>query len=50
MTVELAGRKVAVTAEELHGAERTEAWKKITTEAAGFRNHPPRPPGSRVPP
>jgi deazaflavin-dependent oxidoreductase (nitroreductase family) len=39
VTVELAGHKVAVTAEELHGAERTEAWKKITTEAAGFRKY-----------
>jgi deazaflavin-dependent oxidoreductase (nitroreductase family) len=39
VTVELAGRKVAVTAEELHGTEREEAWTRITTEAGGFRKY-----------
>ncbi|WP_369372384.1 nitroreductase family deazaflavin-dependent oxidoreductase [Promicromonospora sp. Populi] len=38
-TVELAGRKVEVTAEELHGADREQAWQQITTEAAGFRKY-----------
>ncbi len=39
VTVELAGRKVAVTAEELHGAEREQAWQQITTDAPGFRKY-----------
>ena len=32
----MAGRKVAVTAEQLHGAERDEAWRQITTAAPRF--------------
>jgi deazaflavin-dependent oxidoreductase (nitroreductase family) len=39
VTVELGGRKVAVNAEELHGAEREQAWKRITTEAENFRRY-----------
>ncbi|MFD7312294.1 nitroreductase/quinone reductase family protein [Promicromonospora sp. NPDC059942] len=39
LTVELGGRKVAVTARELHGAERAEAWRRITAEAANFRRY-----------
>ncbi|MEU4365474.1 nitroreductase/quinone reductase family protein [Promicromonospora sp. NPDC023987] len=39
VTVEQAGRKVAVTARELHGAERAEAWTKITTEVDQFRRY-----------
>jgi deazaflavin-dependent oxidoreductase (nitroreductase family) len=39
VTVEQGGRKVAVTARELHGAERDQAWQRITTEAAGFRRY-----------
>ena len=39
VTVEQAGRKVAVTAEELHGTEREQAWKRITTEADNFRRY-----------
>lgn len=39
VTVEQAGRKVAVTAEELHGAEREQAWQRITAEAAQFRKY-----------
>jgi deazaflavin-dependent oxidoreductase (nitroreductase family) len=30
------GRKVAVTAEQLHGTERAEAWQQITTAAPRF--------------
>lgn len=39
VTVEQAGRAVAVTAEELHGAEREQAWQRITAEAANFRRY-----------
>jgi deazaflavin-dependent oxidoreductase (nitroreductase family) len=39
VTVERAGRAVAVTAEELHGAEREQAWQRITAEAANFRRY-----------
>lgn len=39
VTVEQGGRKVAVTAEELHGTEREEAWRRITAEAANFRQY-----------
>ncbi|WP_165362923.1 nitroreductase/quinone reductase family protein [Promicromonospora panici] len=39
VTVEQGGRKVAVTAEELHGTEREQAWKQITDEAANFRQY-----------
>ncbi|MFI9486025.1 nitroreductase/quinone reductase family protein [Promicromonospora sp. NPDC052451] len=39
VTVEQGGRKVAVTATELHGAERAEAWQKITAQAANFRRY-----------
>ena len=39
VTVELAGRKVAVTARELHGTERAQVWKQITDEAPGFRKY-----------
>ncbi len=39
VTVEQGGRKVAVTASELHGAERAEAWQRITAEAANFRRY-----------
>ena len=34
--IETAGRKVAVTAEQLHGAEREEAWRQITAAAPRF--------------
>jgi deazaflavin-dependent oxidoreductase (nitroreductase family) len=37
--IEMAGRKVAVTAEQLHGAERTEAWRQITTAAPRFAGY-----------
>lgn len=39
VTVEQGGRKVAVTAQELHGAERAEAWRRITAEAANFHQY-----------
>lgn len=39
VTVEVAGRKVDVTAQELHGAEREQAWRRITAEAANFRKY-----------
>ncbi len=34
--IEVRGRTVAVTAEQLHGAEREEAWRQITTAARRF--------------
>ncbi len=34
--IEVEGRKVAVAAEQLHGAERAEAWQQITTAAPRF--------------
>lgn len=39
VTVELAGRKIAVTARELHDAEREDAWRRITAEGANFRKY-----------
>ena len=37
--IETAGRTVAVTAEQLHGAARDEAWKQITTAAERFAQY-----------
>ena len=34
--IELPGREVAVTAEQLHGAERDEAWRQITAAVPRF--------------
>lgn len=34
--IEVEGRKVAVTAEQLHGAERTQAWEQIIAAAPRF--------------
>ena len=34
--IETAGRKATVTAEQLHGAERDEAWRQITAAAPRF--------------
>ena len=39
VTVEQAGRKVAVTAEELQGAEREQAWQQIKDAADNFRKY-----------
>jgi deazaflavin-dependent oxidoreductase (nitroreductase family) len=37
--IELPGHKVAVTAEQLHGAEREEAWRQITAAAPRFAGY-----------
>jgi deazaflavin-dependent oxidoreductase (nitroreductase family) len=37
--IEVDGRKVAVAAEQLHGAERAEAWQQITTAAPRFARY-----------
>lgn len=39
VTIELAGRKIPVTAEQLHGPEREEAWRTITTAAPRFAQY-----------
>jgi deazaflavin-dependent oxidoreductase (nitroreductase family) len=37
--IETGGRKMAVTAEQLHGAERDEAWRQITSAAPRFAQY-----------
>jgi deazaflavin-dependent oxidoreductase (nitroreductase family) len=37
--IEVEGRTVAVTAEQLHGVERAEAWQQITTSAPRFAGY-----------
>jgi deazaflavin-dependent oxidoreductase (nitroreductase family) len=37
--IEVAGEAVEVRAEQLHGAERTEAWERITKAAPGFAKY-----------
>ena len=37
--IETAGRKLAVTAEQLHGPERDEAWRQMTTAAPRFAKY-----------
>ncbi|MGW9629634.1 nitroreductase/quinone reductase family protein [Agromyces sp. NPDC055520] len=37
--IEYAGRRIEVTAEQLHGADRDAAWQKITTLAPGFARY-----------
>ena len=37
--IELAGRTVAVTAEQLHGPEREQAWRQITAAAPRFAQY-----------
>jgi deazaflavin-dependent oxidoreductase (nitroreductase family) len=37
--IEMAGRKIAVTAEQLHGAEREDAWRQITTAVPRFAKY-----------
>jgi deazaflavin-dependent oxidoreductase (nitroreductase family) len=37
--IELDGRKIAVTAEQLHGAEREAAWQQITAAAPRFAEY-----------
>jgi len=36
ITVEMAGRRIPVTAEQLHGPQREEAWQRITTASPRF--------------
>ncbi len=37
--IELAGRTIPVTAEQLHGTEREEAWQQITAAAPRFADY-----------
>jgi deazaflavin-dependent oxidoreductase (nitroreductase family) len=37
--IDVEGRKVAVVAEQLHGAERAEAWQQITAAAPRFAGY-----------
>ena len=37
--IELPGRRVAVTAEQLHGAERDQAWRQITAAVPRFAQY-----------
>jgi deazaflavin-dependent oxidoreductase (nitroreductase family) len=37
--IEIEGRKVPVTAEQLHGADREQAWQQITTAAPRFAGY-----------
>jgi len=37
--VEVGGRTIAVTAEQLHGAERDKAWQQITAAAPRFAHY-----------
>jgi len=37
--IEIEGREIAVTAEQLHGAERAQAWEQITTAAPRFAQY-----------
>jgi deazaflavin-dependent oxidoreductase (nitroreductase family) len=39
VTIEMAGRKIPVTAEQLHGPERDEAWQRLTTAAPRFTQY-----------
>jgi len=39
VSVEVPGGTVAVTAEQLHGAEREKAWKQIVTASAQFAKY-----------
>lgn len=37
--IETTGRKVAVVAEQLHGAQQNEAWRRITTAMPRFARY-----------
>lgn len=37
--VEFAGQRIEVTAEQLHGADRAEAWRQVTALASGFARY-----------
>ena len=39
VATELAGERIDVVAEQLHGTERDEAWRQITTRARGFARY-----------
>jgi deazaflavin-dependent oxidoreductase (nitroreductase family) len=39
VTIEMGGRRIPVTAEQLHGAEREEAWQRITKTAPRFAQY-----------
>ena len=39
VTIDVSGRTIPVTAEELHGAERDEAWRQITTAVPRFAGY-----------
>lgn len=39
VTIELNGRTIPVTAEQLHGAERDQAWQQITAAAPRFAQY-----------
>jgi deazaflavin-dependent oxidoreductase (nitroreductase family) len=39
VTVEMDGRTIAVTAEQLHGADRDKAWQQITTAVPRFAQY-----------
>lgn len=39
VTIEMAGRRIPVTAEQLHGPEREDAWQRITTAAPRFAQY-----------
>jgi deazaflavin-dependent oxidoreductase (nitroreductase family) len=39
VTIEMVGARIPVTAEQLHGQEREEAWQKITTAAPRFAQY-----------
>jgi deazaflavin-dependent oxidoreductase (nitroreductase family) len=37
--IEFAGQRVEVTAEQLHGEEREQAWRQITSRSRGFAKY-----------
>ena len=39
MQIEVDGRRIGVTAEQLHGAERTRAWQQIAAAAPRFAQY-----------
>ena len=39
VTIEMAGRRIPVTAEQLHGAEREEVWQRIITATPRFAQY-----------
>jgi deazaflavin-dependent oxidoreductase (nitroreductase family) len=39
VTIEMGGRRIPVTAEQLHGADRADAWQRIITAAPRFAQY-----------